>query len=236
MEVHMNGDGSKFERPLWLVILWGAIVLCMPSLSCSRGLSSTNTTLLEGTGLEDLRIDEATVANAASGLGASTADARSIGERGVVELRTPRLLVLSFVPPATGQGSPRLYAVRASLWEPVYTGHTSKGIGFLDSVEAVHEAYGLPDTVWVHLDGQRQHYYQQGVIFTTQHPKLIPPKIYAQARAALGKQPGEGPNAHVVTGIMVVRPFTVTKAAETRMARQQVISSRPETDLLVSEF
>jgi hypothetical protein len=28
----------------------------------------------------------------------------------------------------------------------------------------------------------------------------------------------------------------VTKASETRMARQQVISSRPETDLLVSEF
>jgi hypothetical protein len=90
--------------------------------------------------------------------------------------------------------------------------------------------------VWVQQNGERVHYYQQGVIFTTQHPKLISPKIYAKARAELGKQPDEGPNAHVVTAIMVVRPFMVTKASETRMARQQVISSRPETDLLVSEF
>jgi hypothetical protein len=231
----MNRDGSKSQRHLWLFIACGAFVLCMSSVSCSRALSSTET-LFEGTGLEELRIDEATVANAVSGFGVSASDARTIGERGVVELRTPRLLVLSFVPPATGQGSPLLYAVRVSLREPVYTGHTSKGIGFLDSLEAMQEAYGPPDTVWVQQNGERVHYYQQGVIFTTQHPKLISPKIYAKARAELGKQPDEGPNAHVVTAIMVVRPFMVTKASETRMARQQVISSRPETDLLVSEF
>jgi hypothetical protein len=35
---------------------------------------------------------------------------------------------------------------------------------------------------------------------------------------------------------MVVRPFTVSKAAERVMAGQQVLSTRPETDLLVSPF
>jgi len=36
--------------------------------------------------------------------------------------------------------------------------------------------------------------------------------------------------------IRVVRPFTVIKAAETAMARQQVVSTRPQTDFLVPEF
>jgi hypothetical protein len=35
---------------------------------------------------------------------------------------------------------------------------------------------------------------------------------------------------------MVVRPFTATRAAEVTMARQQVISSRPETTLRIREY
>jgi hypothetical protein len=73
-------------------------------------------------------------------------------------------------------------------------------------------------------------------LLTTQHPRDIPPRIYAQARAALGKQPDEGPESHVVTGILVVPPFTVTRAAERAMARQQVISTRPETTLRISDY
>jgi hypothetical protein len=81
------------------------------------------------------------------------------------------------------------------------------------------------------------HYYAgQGVIVTTTHPKGIPPRIYDQARAALGKQPDEGPSAQVVTAIMVVRPLTVTRGAEVAMAGQQVVSTRPETTLRISEY
>jgi hypothetical protein len=40
----------------------------------------------------------------------------------------------------------------------------------------------------------------------------------------------------VVTAIMVVRPFRVLEGAKAAMARQQVISTRPKTDLLVSEY
>jgi hypothetical protein len=36
--------------------------------------------------------------------------------------------------------------------------------------------------------------------------------------------------------MMVVRPFTVIKGAEPAMVRQQVVSTRPKTDLLVPEF
>jgi hypothetical protein len=35
---------------------------------------------------------------------------------------------------------------------------------------------------------------------------------------------------------MVVRPFNVLEQAKSAMARQQVISTRPKTDLLVSEW
>jgi hypothetical protein len=117
----------------------------------------------------------------------------------------------------------------------VYLGKTSKGIGFLDSADAMREAYGPPDAEWTQMS-QRLHYYQQGVVFITQHPRQISPAVYAKARAALGKQPSEAPDAAVVTGITVVRPFTVTKAAERLMAGQQVVSGPPETDLLVSPF
>jgi hypothetical protein len=70
----------------------------------------------------------------------------------------------------------------------------------------------------------------------TQHPKQMPAAVYTKACAALKKQPDEGPDAAVVTGIMVVHPFTVTKAASTMMAGQQVLSTPPETDLRVSPF
>jgi hypothetical protein len=153
-----------------------------------------------------------------------------------VELRTPQLLVLSFVPPADGQGGPRLYAVRVGLWEPVYTGTTSKGIGLLDSVERIREVYGEPATVWVRPSARSHYFPEQGVIFTTAHPKDLPPTIYDRARAALGKTPDEGPTANVVNMMMVVRPFTVIEAAEPVMFRQQAVSTRPKTDLLISEF
>ena len=115
-----------------------------------------------------------------------------------------RSVIRVAVPPADGQGPPRLYAVRAPLRDNVYLGKTSKGIGFLDSADAMHEAYGPPDAEWVQMD-QRLQYYQQGVIFATQHPKMIAPAVYATARAALGKQPSEAPDAAVVIG----RPITM---------------------------
>jgi hypothetical protein len=225
---------------------WGTVVLCAAALSCSRGGGAkpgageaarpggSTDLLIEGTGLANLRIDEATLAQAAKSLGLSAAEGRT-ATNGVVELRVPPFLKLFFAP-SVGGGEPRLYAARAGLWEPVYTGKTSKGIGFLDSGNAMREAYGQPEAVWVGTNEKIHYYAQQGVIFSTQHPRDVVPKIYAQARAALGKQPGEGPEAEIVTAIMVVRPFTVIQGAETMMARQQVISTRPKTDLLISEF
>jgi hypothetical protein len=163
------------------------------------------------------------------------AEARTF-DSGLVELRKPPFFVLSFLPPPGGQGPPRLYAIRAVLWDPPYTTKTSKGIGFLDSVERMHEVYGEPATVWVSQNHSIHYYPQQGVIFETTHPRDLPPKIYAQARAALGKAPDEGPTGSVVTQMMVVRPFTVIEGAEPAMVRQQVVSTRPKTDLLVPEF
>jgi hypothetical protein len=217
-------------------------VVC--AVSCSRGGAKPGAgktgaartdTLFEATGLDTVRIDEATVPDAIKALGVTEAEARTFNG-GLVELRKPPLFVLSFLPPAEGQGPARLYAIRAVLWDPPYTIKTSKGIGFLDSIERMHELYGEPDTVWVTQRNRIHYYAQQGVIFKTNHPVDIAPKIYADARAALGKTPDEGPSAHVVTTIMVVRPFTVTKGAETAMVRQQVVSTRPETDLRVPEF
>lgn len=100
-------------------------------------------------------------------------------DSGLVEMRTPQLLRLSFLPPESGQGPPRLYAVRVGLWVPVYTGKTSKGIGFLDTLDAAHAAYGPSDAVWVGMKDQLHYYGQQGVIITTEHPMDIPPNIYA---------------------------------------------------------
>jgi hypothetical protein len=223
------------KRRLASGLLWGVAVLSATALSCSRVATARTDTLFEATGLATLRIDEATVAKAAGALGVSAADARPVGDGRVVELRVPPFLVLSFAVPEGG-GEARLYAARAALWEPVYTGKTSKGIGFLDSVETMHEVYGPPETVWVSQNESVHYYPEEGVIFRTVHPRDFPKQIYAKARAALGKEPDEGPTAHVVVAIMVVRPFTVTKAAERAMVRQQVVSTRPETDLLVSVF
>jgi hypothetical protein len=236
------GFGHRFASTL----LW-AIALCALSVSCSRrgttksdGAGATGTaatvsrsdTFVEGTGLGGLRIGETTVDSAATALGVSAADARAIGNRGVQEMKAPRSIHAFFVPPSDGQGLPRLYAVQLFLDDDVYQGKTSKGIGFLDSADAMREAYGPPDAEWI---GQLEHihYYQQGVIFHTRHPTQIPAPLYAKARAALGKNPSEGPRDRVVTGIMVVRPFTVTKAADRLMAGQQVVTGPPETDLLV---
>jgi hypothetical protein len=137
------GKGSLRDR-LRSTVLWGSVVLCAAACSRGNGASSggvgllggsTGTDLLiEGTGLETLRIDEATVADAADRLRLAPAEWTRTFDNGLVEMRTPQLLRLSFLPPESGQGPPRLYAVRAGLWEPVYTGKTSKGIGFLDSL------------------------------------------------------------------------------------------------------
>jgi hypothetical protein len=35
---------------------------------------------------------------------------------------------------------------------------------------------------------------------------------------------------------MVVRPFTVSSPGETLTVRQRVMTTRPQTDLLISEF
>ena len=216
----------------------GVFVLSAVSVACSGGMGTNSTQsnlLLEGAGLEKLPIGEATVADAASHLGLDVAEWTKTSDNGLVEMRTPELLRLSFLPPESGQGEPVLYAVRANLWEPVYTGKTGKGIGFLDSFEAVRAAYGPSDAEWIRMDSRIHYYAQHGVLIITRHPIDIPPKIYAAARAALGKQPDDGPEAAVVTGIIVVPSFTVTKAAETAMARQQVISTRPETTLRIAE-
>jgi hypothetical protein len=233
---------------LRLVVLWGAVLSCAAPVACSRGQggssgggllgTSTRTDLLlEGTGLETLRIGEATVADASSRLDLPTAEWTRTFDNGLVEMRTPMLLKLSFLPPETGEGPARLYAVRAGLWEPVYTGKTSKGIGFLDTLDAVVAAYGPSDAEWVQTNHRLHYYGQHGVIITTTHPRDVTPVIYAKACATLGKQPDEGSFAPpVVTAILVVPPFTVTRAAEVAMARQQVISTRPETTLRLSEF
>jgi hypothetical protein len=219
---------------LGVVVASGISVGCSGGIGVSRAQAQTNL-LIEGTGLETLRIGEATVADAASLFGLPEKEWTKTSNNGLVEMRTPQLLRLDFLPPEGGQDAPVLYAVRANLWEPVYTGKTGKGIGFLDSLEAVHAAYGPSDAEWVRMNSRTHYYAQLGVIITTRHPTDIPPKIYAAAVAALGKEPDDGPEAAVVTGIIVVPPFTVTKAAETAMARQQVISTRPETTLRIAE-
>ena len=218
-----------------MVVLRAVIVVgSAVAVACSGGMganSAQTNLLIEGAGLETLRIGEATVADAASRLGLAEAERTKTFDNGLVEMRTPQLLRLDFLPPESGQGAAVLYAVRANLSEPVYTGKSSKGIGFLDSLEAVNEAYGPSDAEWVEMTSRIHYYAEHGVIITTRHPVDIPPKIYAAAGAALGKAPDDGPTAALVTGIIVVRPFKVTKAAETARARQQVISTRPKTTL-----
>lgn len=232
-------DGSKVERRLWSLILLGVAVLCTPSVSCSRGgklnpfKASRTEPLVEGTSVGPLRIGEATVADATKAFGAKF-DPRTF-DSGLVQLWTP-LFLLSFVPPPDGQGPPRLYAAQAPMKEDGYLGKTSKGIGFLDSTDAMREAYGPPDAEAIGVFGNT-YYYQQGVIFSTRHPKEVkPPELYAKLRAELGKQPPEKPDSHVITGIMVVRPFTVLEAPKTVVSHQRVLSIPPKTDLLVGPF
>lgn len=234
-----------------MAVRQGLLVVSAMSVACSGGPNANSAetgVLLEGAGLEKLRIGEATVADAVSHLGLNSIVWMETLDNGQGEITTPQLLRLAFRSPETGEGAPVLYAVRAQLAAPVYdgetpkglgyyTGKTSKGIGFLDSLESVSAAYGPSDAEWVQMSSSRVHYYaQQGVIITTQHPSAVHPPTYAAALAVLGKQPDDGPAAAVVTGIIVVRPFEVTKAAETVMAGQQVISTRPETTLRIWEF
>jgi hypothetical protein len=216
------------------MFFWSAIVLSGAAVSCSRAAARTGT-LFEGTGLETLRIDEATVADAIKALGAPEAPAKTLSN-GVVELWPRPFLMLSFVPAEEGQEPPRLYAISAVLRDPPYTGTTSKGIGLLDSIERVHEVYGEPEAVWITVNTRIHYYPQQGMIITTTHPTRIPPKIYELARTVLRKTPDDGPTASIVTEIRVVRPFAVIEGATTAMAGQRVLSTRPKTDLLVSEF
>lgn len=222
------------------VLLWSAV-----SIACSGGMgarSAETAVLLEGAGLEKLRIGEATVANAATVLGLETIQWMQTSDGGQGEIRTPQLLRLAFLSPETGQGAPVLYAVRANFGEPIYegetskgpgyyTGKTSKGIGFLDSLDAVRAAYGPSDAEWVRVADRVHYFADDGVIITTRHPTAFPAHVYAAGRAALGKQPDEGPDAAVVAEIIVVQPFTVTNAAETVRAGQRVLSSPPETTL-----
>ena len=104
-------------------------------------------------------------------------------------MRTPQLLRLSFVPPESGEGPPPLYAVRANLWEPIYTGKTSKGIGFLDSLEDVPEAYGPSDAEWVRMNGRVHYYAEQGVITTTRHPRDVPERFTPRRARRWGSSP-----------------------------------------------
>ena len=216
---------------------WCVIVLCAAAVSCSRGggtisVAARDDTLFEGTGIGALRIDEATLAEMQSTYGES--EPSTLSTATALDFRRPPL-GFWFLKPADGQGPPRLYAVRTLLYDDCYRGKTSKGIGILDSLEAVRAAYGPPEAEYVGMNEHVHYYGQQGVIFTTQHPKEILPALYAKARAATGKEPSEAPDARFVTGIMVVRPFRVLEGAKTVMARQQVISTRPKTDLLISE-
>jgi hypothetical protein len=225
------------------VLLWAAVALCAVGSSCSRGggaggaqpAAVLDETLIEGTGVGALRIDEATMDDVVRAYGISSPITRGSGS--IVEMRSPQVeLVFWFVPPPDGQGPPRLYAVRHLLYDNVYMGKTSAGIGVLDSLEAVRAAYGPADADWVATFDEYHYYGQQGVIFTTRHPKELRPELYAKARAALGKEPSEAPGSHVVVGIMVVRPFTVSDPGETMTVRQRVMTTSPKTDLLIAPY
>ena len=225
---------------------WCLIVLCAAAVSCSRGggtqrgagdevkpAAARDDTLLEGAGIGELRIDQATIEEMQSTYGKS--EPSTLSTASALDFRRPPL-GFWFLKPAEGQDPPRLYAVRTLLYDDCYRGTTSKGIGILDSLEAVRAAYGPSDAEYVGMNEHMHYYGPQGVIFTTQHPKEILPALYAKARAVTGKEPIETPDSRYVTAIMVVRPFNVLEQAQTAMARQQVISTRPKTDLLVSEW
>jgi hypothetical protein len=217
---------------------WCVIVLCAAAVSCSRGGGTVpaavrDDTLLEGAGIGGLLIDQATLAEMQSIYGES--EASTLSTASALDFRRPPL-GFWFLKPAEGEGPPRLYAVRTLLYDDCYRGKTSKGIGIFDSLDAVLAAYGPSEAEYVGMNEHLHYYGQQGVIFTTQHPKQILPALYAKARAATGKEPSEAVDSRVVTAIMVVRPFNVLEQARPAKARQQVISTRPKTDLLVSEW
>jgi len=73
----------------WSAVVWSLVVLCAASVACARkdaspGASATSTRtdlLLEAAGLENLRIDEATIADAASRLGLPEAETTASARR-----------------------------------------------------------------------------------------------------------------------------------------------------------
>ena len=179
---------------------WCVIVLCAAAVSCSRGGGASRAgneaepaavrddTLLEGTGIGELRIDQATIEEMQSTYGKS--EPSTLSTASALDFRRPPL-GFWFLKPAEGQDPPRLYAVRTLLYDDCYRGQTSKGIGILDSLEAVRAAYGPSEAEYVGMNEHMHYYGQQGVIFTTQHPKEILPALYAKARAVTGKEPIE---------------------------------------------
>jgi hypothetical protein len=80
----------------------------------------------------------------------------------------------------------------------------------------VRAAYGEPDAEWVGTFDTLHYYGEQSVIFTIRHPKGIRPAVYDKARGALGQLPSGAPDSHVVTGITVIRPFTVSTRVRRR--------------------
>ena len=168
-----RSSGTSVEVPM--KTKWCVIVLCAAAVSCSRGggtisVAARDDTLFEGTGIGGLRIDEATLAEMQSAYGES--EPSTLSTATALEFRRPPL-GFWFLKPAEGDGPPRLYAVRTLLYDDCYRGKTSKGIGILDSLEAVRAAYGPPEAEYVGMNEHVHYYGQQGVIFTTQHPKEI---------------------------------------------------------------
>lgn len=221
--------------------LIGAALLGMLALgACDRAGAKAQKLrgqpLLEGRGLSTLVIDQTTLAEAALVLGVDPKEASRLGQGGALELRTP-MLKLAFLPSADDPSVPRLYAITAPLRKDGHLGKTEKGVGPLDPRSAVEAAYGPPQGEWLQMN-QRLLYYEQGVIFTVQHPKQmsLPPGDYEALCKALETAPKEEPSSSFVTTIMVVRPFSVLAPAVRASAGQRVVSGPPETDLQVSAF
>ena len=143
-----RSSGTSVE--VRMMTKWCVIALCAAALSCSRGggarpdagdeaepadrneaepSAARDDTLVEGTGIGELRIDEATIEEMQSTYGKSAASTLSTAT--ALDFRRPPL-GFWFVKPVEGQDPPRLYAVRTLLYDDCYRGTTSKGIGILD--------------------------------------------------------------------------------------------------------
>ena len=224
------------QRSLIGAALLGALALGACNRAGAKAQKLRGQPLLEGRGLSTLVIDQTTLAEAALVLGVDPKEASRPSQTGAIELHTP-LLKLAFLPGADDPSVPRLYAITATLKKDGQLGKTEKGVGPLDPRSKIEEAYGPPQGEWVQMN-QRLLYYEQGVIFTVQHPKQmnLPPGDYEALCKELDQQPKEEPSSTFVTAIMVVRPFSVLAPAERAVSGQRVVSGPPETDLRVSAF